>query len=60
MNDSTPPENRYLPIAVGFFLLAAPLVVAIFLAETTTGRVTNGVAASIMVGLGLLLSWRRG
>jgi hypothetical protein len=59
MNDKTPSENRYLPIAVGFFLLAAPLVVAVFLAETAAGQITNAAAASIMVGLGLLLSWRR-
>ncbi len=45
----------YLPIAVGFHLLALPLLVAIVIEPGTVGRVTNGIAALVMVGLGLLL-----
>jgi len=58
MNDKRGSENPYLAIAVGFYLLALPLVVSSFLAETTPGRVTTGVAAAVFIGLGLLLQVR--
>lgn len=48
-------DRPYLPIAVGFHLLAVPLVVAILIEPSTVGRVTNGIAAAVMIGLGLLL-----
>ena len=52
-------KNRYLPIAIGFYLLAAPLAAAVFLAHSLTGKLTNAVAAAAMAGLGLLLHRRR-
>lgn len=51
-------DRPYLPIAIGFHLLALPLLVAIFIEPDTTGRITNGIAALVMVGLGLLLQRR--
>jgi hypothetical protein len=51
-------ENPYLAIAVGFYLLALPLVVSSVLAETTPARVTTAVAAAVFIGLGLLLQVR--
>lgn len=56
MSDSR--ASPYLPIAVGFYLLALPLVVAIFLAESRAGGWTNGIAAAVMVACGLLLQRR--
>ncbi len=50
----TDTERPYLPIAVGFYLLALPLAVAVFLAGSAAGAWTNGIAASVMLGLGLL------
>ena len=47
--------SPYVPISIGFYLLALPLVVAIFLADNHAGRWTNGIAAVVMVGCGLLL-----
>jgi hypothetical protein len=52
-------QNPILPIAVGFYLLSLPLWVAVFLAQDASGKWTNAVAASLMVGLGLLLHRRR-
>lgn len=48
----------FRPIAIGFYLLALPLLVAIFLAEAPSGRWTNGIAAAVMVVCGLLLDRR--
>lgn len=52
-------SNPYQPIAVGFFLLALPLLVTIWIAEGAAGRWTNGVAAGVMLLCGALL-WRGG
>ena len=52
------PVSPHLPIAVGFYLLALPLVVAIFLADSTAGGITNGIAAAVMVLCGALLQRR--
>jgi hypothetical protein len=60
--EPTPPvasERPYLPMAVGFHLLALPLFVAIFLAKDSVGRVTDAVCGLVLVGLGLLLQRRR-
>jgi len=56
MNETRSP---YLPIAIGFYLLALPLVVAVFLAGSAAGAWTNGIAAFVMMALGALLQ-RRG
>jgi len=64
MNDRQPPEpdargaDPYRPIAVGFFLLALPLWVAVFLADRAAGAWTNAVAAAVMTGLGVLVARR--
>ena len=47
--------SPYLPIALGFYLLAVPLVIAIFLADSTAGGWTNGIAAAVMLVCGRLL-----
>jgi hypothetical protein len=54
-------ESRapYRPIAVGFHLLAVPLVLAVFLEATTFGRIANAVAAAVMIGLGGLMWGKR-
>ena len=49
----------YRPIAVGFVLLALPLLIAIVLSEDAPGRWANGAAGGLMLLLGALL-WRRG
>ncbi len=51
----TEQEAPYLPIAIGFYLLSLPLVVAIFLAEGAAGAWTNAIAALIFCALGLSL-----
>ncbi len=51
----TEQEAPYLPIAIGFYLLAVPLVIAIFLAEGPAGAWTNGFGALLFCGLGILL-----
>jgi hypothetical protein len=51
-------QNPYLPIAIGFHLLALPLLVAIFLADSRAGGWTNGIAAGVMILCGLLLQRR--
>ena len=58
---STPPDQgaSYTPIAVGFFLLSVPLWISIALAESTAGRVTNAVAALVMVAFGALVLRRQ-
>lgn len=48
-------DATVMPIAIGFYLLAVPLVVAIFLAETAAGRWTNVVAAVVMLLCGVLV-----
>ena len=57
MSERPKRENPYLPIAVGFFLLAIPMIVALFLVED--GRTTIAVVAAVMLFFGLILSWRR-
>lgn len=52
-------QSPYLPIAVGFYLLAVPLVVAIFLADSAAGGWTNGIAAAVMLVCGRLLQGGR-
>jgi hypothetical protein len=48
--------NPYLPIAVGFYLLALPLVAsAVFVASEPTGRIANGAGAVVFALLGTLL-----
>lgn len=47
-----------MPIAVGFYLLALPLVVAIFLAEGAVGQWTNAAAAVVMIGCGFAVHRR--
>ncbi len=59
MSDKSRSENPYLAIAVGFYLLALPLVISIFLAETVPGKVTNSVAAAVMIGLGFALQRKK-
>ena len=54
----TSDTRPFRPIAIGFYLLALPLLVAIFLADAPSGRMTNGIAACVMVGCGLLLDRR--
>jgi hypothetical protein len=44
-----------MPIAVGFYLLALPLFVAVLLADTAIGRWTNIAVGAVMVLLGLVL-----
>jgi hypothetical protein len=58
MSDKRGSEHPYLAIAVGFYLLALPLVVSSVLAQTTPGRVTTGVAAAVFIGIGFLLQRR--
>ena len=50
--------SPYVPISIGFYLLAIPLVVAIFLSDSRAGGWTNGIAAAVMVACGLLLHRR--
>ncbi len=54
-----PTSSPYAPIAIGFWLLALPLVIAIFLADSRAGAWTNGIAAAVMVLLGLMVGVRR-
>jgi hypothetical protein len=58
VDQSSPQRNPYRPIAVGFFLLALPLFVAIGLADTAAGRWTNAGVGGLLVFLGLLLFGR--
>lgn len=51
----TEQEAPYLPIAIGFYLLALPMLVAVFLAEGPAGAWTNGLAAAIFALLGFSL-----
>jgi hypothetical protein len=53
-------SSPYAPVAVGFWLLALPLIVSIFLADSRAGAWTNGIAAAVMVTLGFLVAARRG
>ena len=57
-----PKSSPYTPIAVGFWLLALPLLLAIFLADSAAGAWTNGIAAAVMLLLGVLVRFggRRG
>lgn len=47
----------YLPIAIGFYLLALPLAVAALFVRGggSAGAWVNGAAAAMLVALGLLL-----
>ena len=49
------PSNPYRPIAVGFYLLALPLFVAVLLADSAAGRWTNIAVGAVMVFLGFIL-----
>jgi hypothetical protein len=51
----TEQEAPYLPIAIGFYLLALPMLVSVFLAEAPAGAWTNGIAALVFAALGLAL-----
>ena len=51
-------DRPYLPIAIGFYLLALPLLVAIAIEPDFTGRITNGIAATVMLALGFALQRR--
>ncbi len=51
-------DRPYLPIAIGFYLLAVPLVVSVFLAERPAGAWTNAIAGLVMVALGFALQRR--
>ena len=51
-------NRAHLPIAIGFYLLAAPLVVAVFLSTNAVGVWTNAVAAVVLLGLGVVLNTR--
>ena len=48
-------ERPYLPMAIGFHLLALPLFVAIFLADSTVGRVIDASAGVALIAAGLVL-----
>ena len=50
-----PRHSAYTPIAVGFWLLSLPLWLSVFLSDSAAGSWTNGIAASVMVLLGLLV-----
>lgn len=52
-------ERPYLPMAIGFHLLALPLFVAIFLADGATGRFTDALSGLALVAIGLLLQRAR-
>ncbi len=57
MSESPPSSRRpYLPIAVGFYLLAAPLAVATLFGGA--GAPANAAAAALLVVLGAILSRR--
>ena len=51
----TEQEASYLPIAIGFYLLALPLIVAIFVTDSPAGAWTNGLGALLFCVLGLVL-----
>lgn len=51
-------ERPYLPIAIGFYLLALPLFIAVFLAKEAAGAVTNAAAGGTLLALGALVHWR--
>jgi hypothetical protein len=57
--ESGPEPDPILPIAIGFYLLALPLWVAIALAPTPTGRWTNAAAALLLSLLGVATQLRR-
>ena len=59
MTESNSQAAAYKPIAVGFLLLSLPLVAAIFLTTNFAGRMTNALAAGVMICLGLLLLRRQ-
>ncbi len=52
-------ERPYLPMAIGFHLLALPLFVAVFLAQGGAGRWANGLCGLAMVAVGLVLQRTR-
>ncbi len=49
-------SRPYQPMAIGFYLLALPLFVAIFLARDSAGRWTNALSGLALIGIG----WRLG
>lgn len=53
-------SKTFAPIAVGFFALALPLVVAAFFAGRTAGAVANLLCAALFVLLGGMLLRVRG
>lgn len=46
-------------MAIGFHLLALPLFVAIFLAESNAGRWANGLCGLALIAVGLVLQRTR-
>ena len=59
MNDTQPQNNPMQQInrALGIFLVcfSAIIFIAVFFTETTSGKITNLVAALILVGIGLIM-----
>ncbi len=53
-------DRTVMPIAVGFYLLAVPLLVAIVISDNAAGRWTNAIAAAVMIGLGVAVHRRSG
>jgi hypothetical protein len=52
-------ERPYLPMAIGFHLLALPMFVAILLANDAVGRWTNAIAGVALVAIGVVLQRMR-
>ena len=58
-NEAADTSRPYMPIAVGFYLLALPFfVAAVFLSDTDAVLYTNISAGGVMAALGVMLHWR--
>ena len=58
-NEAADTSRPYMPIAVGFYLLALPFfVAAVLLSETDTVLCINLGAGALMALLGALAHWR--
>jgi len=55
--EAPPPrsERPYLPMAIGFHLLALPLFIAIALASDRTERIANALSGLALVAAGVVL-----
>jgi hypothetical protein len=56
MSDAAPNPTR--PIAIGFYLIALPLFVALWIDDDPGGRAANLAAGLVLTVIGALIHWR--